>query len=138
MEATQIKEAIKNWVSEGLDYDAIKVKIDAEQLDKEVRKALLEYTDECLYHKELESQYRSKAYIQLGVGLAVIGLGAYIAYVTKNMIDLSPVFDRLLKVIFFLILGVGGWNVKEAWKKLREPFKPPENFGYNRKKFQRF
>ena len=135
MEKEQFKEKIKDWVAEGLDYDAIKVKVDAGEPEKEGRRELLEFTDERLYHKELEGQYKSKAYIQLGMGLAVDGLGAYIAYVTK---DMTIAYDKLLKVIFFLIIGIGGWNIKEALKKLRQPFEPPEKFGYNRKKFQRF
>lgn len=138
MDMKQQKEAIKNWVAEGLDYDAIKQQIDAEQPEKDTRRELLEFTDERLYHKELEQGYRSKNYLQLIMGIALVGFAAYIAYVTRDEVFINENFKRIIQFIFLLVGLIGAWNLKEAWKKLRSPFEPPENFGYHRKKFQRF
>lgn len=138
MDVKQLKEAIEQWVAEGIDYDAIKQRVDAQNLDKESRKVLLEYTDERLYQKELERGYRSKNYLQLMMGLAFMGFAGYIAYVTRDEVFINTNFKRIIQFIFLMIGLIGAWNIKEAWRKLRTPFEPPENFGYHRKKFQRF
>ncbi|HKK76249.1 MAG TPA: hypothetical protein VJ953_14315 [Saprospiraceae bacterium] len=138
MDVTKLKEAIEQWVEEGLDYEAIKQKVDARKPEKEVRTVLLEFADERLYHKELERDYRSKNYFQLLMGIALVGFAGYIAYVTRDEVFINANFKRIIQFIFLLIGLIGTWNIKEAWKKLCTPFEPPENFGYNRKKFQRF
>jgi len=129
---------IDQWVREGKDYDAIHQLLVAAQLEADELKPLLEYTDERLYHRELEQQYRSKNYLHLLMGLAILGLAGYIAYITRDAVFTSVQAEKVAQFIFLVIALIGGWLVKEAWKKLRTPFEPPENFGYQRKKFQRF
>lgn len=138
MNEEELKETIISWVQNGQDYEAIKKKLDEKSLSKEARKALLAFADERLYHKELEQNQRSKNYFQLLMGLVLLGFAAYIAYVTRDEVFINANFKRIIQFIFLLIGLIGAWNAKEAWKKLRTPFEPPENFGYQRKKFQRF
>lgn len=131
MDTEKLLEQCLDWVREGKDFDAIKPKVDAHELDPETRKAILQRVDEMIYHYQLDEQRRSRALGQMimgGVLLAFPILIAFLAYDPQNKIT----------YLWYGLALLGGWQLKEGYKKYRQPFDPPENFGYRRRKFERF
>jgi hypothetical protein len=131
MDTETLMEKCLDWVVEGLDFDAIKAKIDDLQLDPENRKRVLQRVDEMIFHFQLDQQRRSRALGQMIMGGVLLAFPLLIAFLA---------YDPASRITYLwygaALLGV--WQLKEGYKKYRQPFEPPENFGYKRRKFQRF
>ena len=129
-----VEEIIKKgeqMALEGADFETIKKKVDQHKLDKEDRNFVLQKIDELLFHIELQKQDRSKALIQMILGAILMGFPLIIAFYFYDP------GSRIIYVWYAFAL-IGGWILKEGYKKWRTPFEAPENFGYSRKKFNRF
>jgi hypothetical protein len=132
MQLEEIRNKIEEMVGDGQDYDTIKKHLEtAYRPAAEDRKLLLSYTDEMIYHRALQAEDRSKALTQLLMGIALLLVPLLVAYVAYEP-------GSKIKLIWYGASLIGGWNIKEGWKKYRAPFEPPSRFGYKRKKFQRF
>ena len=131
MEYDAILEKALERVLDGEEFDDIKPEVQRAGLTKEEENKVLERVDELIYHRELDEQRRSKALGQMlmgGVLLAFPLLIAFLAYDPGNRIT----------YLWYGAALLGAWQLKEGYKAYRLPFEPPENFGYHRKKFQRF
>ena len=131
MQTEAIKDKIIDLVIEGSEFDDIKRYLKTQNLSEDHFKALLSFTDEMIYHRALQEGKRSNALTQFFMGLALLLVPLLVAYIAYDP-------TSKIRVIWYGAALIGAWNVKEGWKKYRAPFEPPNNFGYNRKKFQRF
>lgn len=131
MEKEEIEDKIVDLVRAGKDYEAIKRGLQNYTLSKEDLKHLLSFTDEMIYHRELYAGKRSNALTQLLMGMALFIVPLLVAYMAYDA-------TSKIRLIWYGASLIGAWNIKEGWKKYRAPFEPPSNFGYSRKRFNRF
>jgi uncharacterized membrane protein len=131
MEIETLMDQCLDWVVEGLDFDSIKSKIDRMKLEKEIRNLVLQRVDEMIFHYQLDQQRRSRALGQMIMGGVLLAFPLLIAFLA---------YDPASKItyLWYGAALLGAWQLKEGYKKYRQPFEPPENFGYKRRKFQRF
>lgn len=131
MTMEELLEKGASWVDEGKDFEQIQAEVNRLNLDQESRKALLQRVDELIFHRALARQEKGKAIGQLLMGAVLMIfplLVAYITYIPES---------RIIYLWYGLAL-LGAWNLKEGYKKIKTPFQAPENFGYSRKRFNRF
>ncbi len=133
MSLEELLDLGRKLVDEGQDFEAIEKAMKATKPDKTDRRLAMEKVDEWLFHKELEKQQKANAIGYLLVGLVLFLFPLYIAYYTY-----SPDTMKGIIYLWYGIAILGAWVLKEGFKKYRTPFAPPENHGYNPKKFQRF
>ncbi|GAB5553095.1 MAG: hypothetical protein Sapg2KO_26860 [Saprospiraceae bacterium] len=131
METEVFKNKIIDSVGKGADYEAIKKQLQAQRIPEESLKELLSFTDEMIYHRALQDGKRANALTQILMGFALFLVPILVA-------NLAYDDGSKIKLIWYTVSLIGAWNIKEGWKKYRAPFEPPSNFGYSRKKFNRF
>lgn len=131
METQALQDKIIELVSTGADFDDIKRHLEGQNLSKEAFKKLLSFGDEMIYHRALQDGKRSNALTQVLMGFALFLVPILVA-------NLAYDEGSNIKLIWYAVSLIGAWNIKEGWKKYRAPFEPPSNFGYSRKKFNRF
>lgn len=131
METEALQDKIIELVSTGADFDEIKRHLQGQNLSKEAFKKLLSFGDEMIYHRALQDGKRSNALTQVLMGFALFLVPILVA-------NLAYEEGSKIKLIWYAVSLIGAWNIKEGWKKYRAPFEPPSNFGYSRKKFNRF
>ena len=131
MEFDQLLKKAESMVLDKQDFDTIKAEIDQEDLSKEERNLILERVDELIFHLALDGQRRSRAMAQIIMGGLLFAFPMLIA-----ILAYEP--GSRITYIWYGAALLGGWQLKEGYKNYRAPFNPPDNFGYKRRKFQRF